>query len=80
MISYNNFIRLHMISCDFIGFHWNSYHFISYDFMISLDDGSAPTFGTFGDGFTETVDKLKARGSNRDKKLTSYVEEEDGEE
>ena len=50
------------------------------DFMISLDDGSAPTFGTFGDGFTETVDKLKARGSNRDKKLTSYVEEEDGEE
>ena len=49
------------------------------DFMISLDDGSAPTFGTFGDGFTETVDKLKSRGSTRDKKVTSYVEEE-GEE
>ena len=46
------------------------------DFMISLDDGSAPTFGTFGDGFTETVDKLKSRGSNRDKKVTSYAEEE----
>jgi condensin complex subunit 2 len=52
------------------------------DFMISLDDGSAPTFGTFGDGFTETVDKLKSRGSIRDKKVASYVEEEeeDGEE
>jgi condensin complex subunit 2 len=49
------------------------------DFMISLDDGSAPTFGTFGDGFTETVDKLKSRGSNRDKKVASYVEG-DGEE
>ena len=46
------------------------------DFMISLDDGSAPTFGTFGDGFTQTVDKLKSRGSNREKKVTSYVEEE----
>uniref|UniRef100_A0A6T5SRU4 Condensin complex subunit 2 n=1 Tax=Skeletonema marinoi TaxID=267567 RepID=A0A6T5SRU4_9STRA len=46
------------------------------DFMISLDDGSAPTFGTFGDGFTETVDKLKSRGINRDKKVASYAEEE----
>ena len=28
------------------------------DFMISQDDGSAPTFGTaFGDGFTETANK-----------------------
>eukprot|EP00986_Skeletonema_menzelii_P009737 scaffold4513_cov133-Skeletonema_menzelii.AAC.2 len=49
------------------------------DFMISLDDGSAPTFGTFGDGFTQTVDKLKSRESKRDKKVESYVEE-DGEE
>jgi len=30
------------------------------DFMISLDDGSAPSFGTFGDGFTQTASKLKA--------------------
>ena len=51
------------------------------DFMISLDDGSAPTFGTFGDGFTQTVDKLKSRESKRDKKVTSYIEaEEDAEE
>jgi condensin complex subunit 2 len=28
------------------------------DFLISLDDGSAPTFGTFGNGFTETANKL----------------------
>ena len=31
------------------------------DFMISLDDGSAPTFGTFGDGFTQTASKLKGK-------------------
>ncbi len=30
------------------------------DFLISLDDGSAPTFGKFGDGFTETVNKLSS--------------------
>ena len=50
------------------------------DFMISLDDGSAPTFGTFGDGFTQTVDKLKSRESKRDKKVTSYIEAEEGAE
>ena len=33
------------------------------DFLISLDDGSAPTFGTFGDGFTETVNKLSSMAS-----------------
>lgn len=31
------------------------------DFLISLDDGSAPTFGTFGDGFTETANKLSSK-------------------
>lgn len=51
------------------------------DFMISLDDGSAPTFGNFGNGFTETASRLKSRSSNREKKVSSYVEvEEDGNE
>lgn len=35
------------------------------DFLISLDDGSAPTFGKFGDGFTETVNKLSSVANNR---------------
>jgi condensin complex subunit 2 len=51
------------------------------DFMISLDDGSAPTFGTFGDGFTETVNKLSVANprSKRDTvKAVSY--DEGGEE
>jgi len=49
------------------------------DFMISMDDGSAPTFGTFGDGFSQTANKLataKPR-SKRVKETASYVEEED---
>jgi condensin complex subunit 2 len=46
------------------------------DFMISLDDGSAPTFGTFGDGFAETANKLKSGSGNREKKVASYVEED----
>jgi len=36
------------------------------DFLISLDDGSAPTFGKFGDGFTETVNKLSSVANNRE--------------
>ena len=50
------------------------------DFMISMDDGSAPTFGTFGDGFSQT-DNLLSGASNprskRDKKAKSYVEDEE---
>ena len=30
------------------------------DFVISLDDGSAPAFGDFGDGFSQTANNLKA--------------------
>ena len=46
------------------------------DFMISLDDGSAPTFGTFGDGFTETANKLSGANfrKKRDLKAVSYDE------
>lgn len=46
------------------------------DFMISLDDGSAPTFGTFGDGFTETANKLSGAHfrKKRDLKAVSYDE------
>jgi condensin complex subunit 2 len=49
------------------------------DFMISLDDGSAPTFGTFGDGFTETTNKLSGSYSRkkRDIKAVSYDEEDE---
>ena len=57
------------------------------DFMISLDDGSAPEFGQmFGGGFTETVSKMsssmaKSRGKReKTKKVSSYAEEEDAEE
>ncbi|KAL7542934.1 hypothetical protein ACHAWF_007286 [Thalassiosira exigua] len=56
------------------------------DFLISLDDGSAPTFGTFGDGFAETANKLKgkniagSRGKRGGAKVRSYVEEEEEEE
>jgi len=54
------------------------------DFMISLDDGSAPTFGTFGDGFSQTTTKLSAAAntsrSKREKKAMSYAEEGDEEE
>ena len=50
------------------------------DFMISLDDGSAPTFGNFGNGFTETASRLKSLSSNREKKVSSYVEEDGDEE
>lgn len=61
------------------------------DFMISLDDGSAPTFGTmFGDGFAETANKLKGDDSKidvvpnvrgkREKSKVTYVEEEGGSE
>lgn len=54
------------------------------DFMISLDDGSAPTFGTFGDGFSQTANNLsvapKIPRSKRDKKALSYAEEGDEEE
>jgi len=57
------------------------------DFMISMDDGSAPTFGTFGDGFSQTANKLSgdaasavsSRGKRQTKKVV-YVEEEGGEE
>lgn len=42
------------------------------DFMISVDDGSAPTFGSFGDGFSQTVNRIR---SKRDKKPTSYAED-----
>lgn len=50
------------------------------DFMIGLDDGSAPTFGTFGDGFTETANKLSiasSRNKREQKKDSSYTEEGD---
>jgi len=55
------------------------------DFVISLDDGSAPTFGTFGDGFTETANKLSGSAAaaaansrgKRQTKVTSYAEEGD---
>lgn len=50
------------------------------DFMISMDDGSAPTFGTFGDGFSQTANKLSGASnprSKRDKKAKSYVEDEE---
>eukprot|EP00579_Thalassiosira_antarctica_P010671 CAMPEP_0201910268 /NCGR_PEP_ID=MMETSP0903-20130614/1702_1 /ASSEMBLY_ACC=CAM_ASM_000552 /TAXON_ID=420261 /ORGANISM="Thalassiosira antarctica, Strain CCMP982" /LENGTH=1016 /DNA_ID=CAMNT_0048444879 /DNA_START=78 /DNA_END=3128 /DNA_ORIENTATION=- len=63
------------------------------DFMISLSDGSAPTFGTFGGGFTETANKLSSSAAasgaaaaasssskRQNKKVTSYVEEGDDEE
>jgi len=60
------------------------------DFMISLDDGSAPTFGTFGDGFTETANKLSSlpsatespaainsRSKRHTKEVKSYTEDEE---
>ncbi|KAL7540662.1 hypothetical protein ACHAXR_010679 [Thalassiosira sp. AJA248-18] len=50
------------------------------DFMISLDDGSAPTFGTaFGDGFTETASAAVAnsRGKRAKNKKVIYAEEEE---
>ena len=47
------------------------------DFKVSLDDGSAPTFGDFGD-FTQTANKLRGK---RDavKNVVNYVEDTDGE-
>merc|ERR1719253_2156506 len=50
------------------------------DFIISLDDGSAPTFGSFGDGLTETANKvatIEPRSKRQTKKVASYVEEGD---
>merc|ERR1719253_1577889 len=50
------------------------------DFIISLDDGSAPTFGSFGDGLTETANKVATigpRSKRQTKKVASYVEEGD---
>merc|ERR1719253_192930 len=53
------------------------------DFIISLDDGSAPTFGSFGDGLTETANKvatIEPRSKRQTKKVASYVEEGDADE
>ena len=50
------------------------------DFVISLDDGSAPTFGNFGDGFSQTANKLAAVANSRgkrEKKAASYQEDEE---
>lgn len=52
------------------------------DFMISLDDGSAPKFGDFGDGFTETANKVSGANvrNKRDIVLTAVSYDEGGEE
>jgi condensin complex subunit 2 len=48
------------------------------DFMISLDDGSAPTFGTFGDGFTETVNKLSVVNPRSKRDTVNAVSYDEG--
>ena len=54
------------------------------DFMISVDDGSAPTFGTFGQDVLEKSDKLGAVATSRSKRerkeATNYADEDDGDE
>lgn len=49
------------------------------DFMISLDDGSAPTFGTFGQEVQETSEKLASVAISRIKReqnrVANYVDE-----
>jgi condensin complex subunit 2 len=50
------------------------------DFVISLDDGSAPTFGTFGDGFTETANKLSGANSRSKRDIIKAVSYDEGDE
>jgi len=48
------------------------------DFTVSLDDGSAPTFGDFGD-FSQTANKLRGK-REAVKNVVKYVEDSEGEE
>ena len=53
------------------------------DFMISLDDGSAPTLGSFGQEVEEKADALSvaaSRGKRERKEVANYMEEEEEEE
>ncbi|EJK47948.1 hypothetical protein THAOC_33297, partial [Thalassiosira oceanica] len=47
------------------------------DFTVSLDDGSAPTFGDFGD-FSQTANKLRGK-REAVKNVVNYVEDSEGE-
>ena len=48
------------------------------DFMISLDDGSAPKFGDFGDGFTETANKLSGANVRSKRDIVKAVSYDEG--
>ena len=48
------------------------------DFMISLDDGSAPRFGDFGGGFTETANKLSGANVRSKRDIVTAVSYDEG--